>query len=292
MYLLSSNQEAFILKRYFISDEKINVHITEWGNNNNPVIFCLHGLGSTSLSFIEVAEQLKGEFRIISIDAPGHGKTSPFNNAEEYEMPSLAKWLNKILDILQIENFYFLSHSWGSFVSLFYLLRYPERVIGTILIDGGYQTKRLKEQSLEEEVAYYEKDFEEYAETWELFLDLAVYGDVSRRSTLLDLAAQDLALEKDSKFYWHARGETGGNIIKAMHKHETVDIYENLPSNIVLLRATLPKDQDDYRNLTSKIFEQKTGGAIKLVPNTTHMLHWDNPDVVVTEIRRNWSRTY
>lgn len=77
-----------------------------------------------------------------------------------------------------------------------------------------------------------------------------------------------------------------------MHKHETVDIYENLPSNIVLLRATLPKDQDDYRNLTSKIFEQKTGGTIKLIPNTTHMLHWDNPEVVVTEIRRNWSRTY
>ena len=25
------------------------------GNNDKPVIFCLHGLGSTSLSFIEVA---------------------------------------------------------------------------------------------------------------------------------------------------------------------------------------------------------------------------------------------
>lgn len=27
--------------------------------------------------------------------------------------------------------------------------------------------------------------------------------------------------ENDNKFYWHARGETAGNIIKAMHKHET-----------------------------------------------------------------------
>jgi pimeloyl-ACP methyl ester carboxylesterase len=63
------------MKRYFINDGEINVHVTEWGDTNKPVIFCLHGLGSTSLSFIEIAEKLKMEFRIISIDAPGHGKT-------------------------------------------------------------------------------------------------------------------------------------------------------------------------------------------------------------------------
>lgn len=63
------------MKRYYISNEKINVHITEWGNNEKPVIFCLHGLGSTSLSFIEIAEELKEEYRFISVDAPGHGKT-------------------------------------------------------------------------------------------------------------------------------------------------------------------------------------------------------------------------
>ena len=45
------------------------------GNNEKPVIFCLHELGSTSLSFIEIAEELKEEYRFISVDAPGHGKT-------------------------------------------------------------------------------------------------------------------------------------------------------------------------------------------------------------------------
>jgi len=279
------------LKRYFINDGKINVRITEWGSHNAPIIFCLHGLGSTSLSFIEIAEQLKGEFRIISIDAPGHGKTDPILTAEEYELPSLARWLNNIIEMLQIEQFFFLSHSWGSFVSLFYLAEFPEKVVGTILIDGGYQSKRLKGQSMEEEVAYYEKDFEDYVETWESFLADAVYGEVSRRSSLLDIAAKDLVLEKDAKYFWHARGITGGNIIKGMHKHETADIFEKLPSDILLLRATLPKEQEDYRAMTSRIFEQKTGGKMKEIPNTTHMLHWDKPDVVVEEIRKNWSNS-
>jgi pimeloyl-ACP methyl ester carboxylesterase len=73
-----------------------------------------------------------------------------------------------------------------------------------------------------------------------------------------------------------------------MHKHETEDIYEKLPSNVVLLRATLPKTQDTYRDLTSKLFEQKTGAEVKLIPCVTHMLHWDNPEVVVKEIKERW----
>lgn len=278
------------MNRYFVNDGKIDVYVTEWGRKGKPIIFCLHGLGSTSLSFIEVAEKLKNDYRIISIDAPGHGKTSPFQEPEEYEMPSIVKWLNNLLNIIEVKNFYFLSHSWGSFVALFYLVEYPKKVKGSILIDGGYQSKRLQQQSMDDEVNYYEKDFEEYFNSWDEFLNDAVYGNVSRRSSLLDIAAKDLVLEKDNKYYWHARGKTAGNIIKAMHKHEIQDIYERLPSNILLLRATLPTNQDNYRNLTSNIFKQKVGGVVKLIPNTTHMLHRDNPDIVVEEIRKSWIR--
>ncbi|MFD1737543.1 alpha/beta fold hydrolase [Bacillus salitolerans] len=280
------------MKRYFVSNGELKVHITEWGKERNPVIFCLHGLGGTSLSFIEVAELLKDEFRIISVDAPGHGKTPPFETTEEYEMPAMAEWINSIMNILKINKFYFLSHSWGSCVSLYYIHSFPEKVNGAILIDGGYQTKRLRGISVEEEVSHYLIDFEDYIDTWDQFLKEAVYGAVSRRSSLLNLAGEDLALEKDNKFYWHVRGITGAKIVKAMHKNETLDIYEELHlSNLVLLRATIPSEQNKYRDLTSNLFEQKTGGTVKLIPNATHMLHWDNPELVVDEIRRNWSLT-
>ena len=51
--------EELYLNRYFVNDGKIDVYVTEWGEKDKPIIFCLHGLGSTSLSFIEVAEKLK-----------------------------------------------------------------------------------------------------------------------------------------------------------------------------------------------------------------------------------------
>ena len=114
------------------------------GNNDKPVIFCLHGLGSTSLSFIEIAEELKEEYRFISVDAPGHGKTPPFERTEDYEMQNLANWLNEIINELRIEYFYFLSHSWGSFVALFYLLHHSEKYKEVFLLMVDIKQKGFK----------------------------------------------------------------------------------------------------------------------------------------------------
>lgn len=277
------------MKRYFLTLENLAVRVTEWGREGAPVIFCLHGLGSTGLSFIEIAEAVKNNFRIVAIDAPGHGKTDAFPTAEEYGLPSLASWLDKIIELLEIDRFYFLSHSWGSFVSLFYFAAFPQKVAGAILIDGGYQSKKLKGQPVEAEVAFYEQDFEGYTETWESFLTDAVYGEVSRRSPLLDLAAKDLVREKGGRFYWHARGSTAAHIVKGMHAHEILEIYRKTPFDLILLRADLPNEQEAYRENAARIFQQQTGGAVKVMTGTTHMLHWDKPQVVVGEIRDRWA---
>lgn len=274
------------MKRYFLKEEDKQIRVTEWGERGKPVIFCLHGLGSTSLSFIEIAEQLKEDYRLIAIDAPGHGKTSAFPSGEQYEMDNMVDWLNNVIDQLDIDHFYFLSHSWGSFVALFYVRKFESRVRGSILIDGGYQTKRLAGQSMEEEVAYYEKDFDEYVfEDWEGFFSREKEA-YTRWSPLLEKAVKDLGVERDNKVRWHMRGKDAGHIIRAMHKDETEDIYQSLSSNILLLRATLPERVEVQRKNTAETFQQKTGGTVKVVSNTTHMLHWDNPTIVVNEIKK------
>lgn len=278
------------MKRYFIESDNIQTHITEWGDTTKPVIFCLHGLGSTGLSFIEIAEELKEEFRIISIDAPGHGQTQPFNFERNYEFPQMCEWLNKVLEKLNVNYFFFLSHSWGSFIALYYLINNSHKVKGSILIDGGYQSKKLGKVSLNKEIEFYKKDFEDYCESWEEFLDVAVYCGSPRRTKLLDIAGRDLALIKDNKYYWHARGATAGSIIKAMHKNEILDFFDEVPNtDIVMLRASLPLESEGFRQHASNVFEIRTNSTVKVIPLVSHMLHWDNPSVVVNEIRERWS---
>lgn len=49
------------MKEKFLIQDNYRVRFHIWGNDNSPVIICLHGLGDSSLSFIELAEELKKE---------------------------------------------------------------------------------------------------------------------------------------------------------------------------------------------------------------------------------------
>jgi len=227
------------MKRYTITCQHQSVHITEWGNEQLPTIVCLHGLGSTSLSFIEIAEALADEFRLIAMDLPGHGKTPAFSDPLHYRMKPFTDWIDEVLHILDIKRFYTLSHSWGSVLSLYYLIEHADRVLGTILIDGGYHSKRLYGRSVGEEVAFYELDFEDSVATWDEFLDVAVYAPDARRSPSLDLAGADLLRMEEGRFHWHARGETAAAIVRALHHEDVLDFLPDVPpADIQLYVAT------------------------------------------------------
>ncbi len=66
--------------------------------------------------------------------------------------------------------------------------------------------KRLREETLEEEIAYYEKDFDEYVfNNWDEFFKSEKEA-YTRWSSLLEVAVKDLGIEMDNKVWWHARG--------------------------------------------------------------------------------------
>lgn len=274
--------------RYYIQKGNQEVHITEWGNRGLPVIVCIHGLGSTGLSFIEVADDLQSDFNLFAIDLPGHGRTQPFQSKEDYESPTLAEWMRETLNQLEIGQHYILSHSWGSALALFYQSAFADVVKGNILIDGGYYLKRLRHETMEEEANYYEKDFEEYIfDDWESFAG-PEKQNVQRWSPLLDAAIKDLGKEENNKVRWHATGNTARQVIEALHKIETEEIYEKLPSDILILRSTLPVSWNEYRSKCAMIFKEMTGGTVKEIPQTSHMLHWDKPELIVGEVRKLW----
>ncbi|KOP29065.1 hypothetical protein ADM98_09125 [Exiguobacterium sp. BMC-KP] len=278
------------MKRYTINCQQQAVHITEWGTQDLPTIVCLHGLGSTSLSFIEIAEALASEFRTIALDLPGHGKTAAFTDPLHYRMKPLTDWIDEVLHILDIRQFYALSHSWGSVLSLYYLIEHANRVLGTILIDGGYHSKRLYGMSVEEEVAFYERDFEDSVATWDEFLDVAVYAPDARRSPALDKAGTDLLRLENGRYHWHARGATAAAIVRALHYDDVLDFLADIKgSPIQLYVATLPTDQIPIRLQATNLLHDLTNTTIHLVPETGHLLHWDRPDIIIEAIRHHWA---
>lgn len=81
-----------------------------------PAIVCLHGIGSGAASWLEVAELLAPEARLIAWDAPGYGASTPL----EADAPTAADYaarLSALLDALRIESCVLLGHSLGAIVA-------------------------------------------------------------------------------------------------------------------------------------------------------------------------------
>lgn len=288
------------MQEYIVEAKGVKTRVVEWGDKDKPVILCLHGLGGTALSFIELAEILKDNYHFIAIDLPGHGINSTFKATSDFAIPNIAKWVKIVCDLLEIDDFYLLAHSWGAQISMYFLSEFGSKVKKALLLDGGYHiNKQIKEfnktnnlplASLNEEIEYQRKDFDEY-----IFDQLQDFittekNNYKRWSNLLEKATEDLAIIKSGKYCWHATGDTAENCLIGIHEHSPDKIYPQIKHNdtgkkIMLLQSTTPAIYT-YRDILSEKFQNETGSTVKKLP-LGHMMHWENPEMIVTEIR-NW----
>ncbi|WP_348752502.1 alpha/beta fold hydrolase [uncultured Aquincola sp.] len=77
-----------------------------------PVV-CLHGIGSGSASWVEVAPLIAPRAELIAWDAPGYGDSTPLPMAEP-RATDYAQRLAELLDALRIERCVLVGHSLGA----------------------------------------------------------------------------------------------------------------------------------------------------------------------------------
>ncbi len=285
-----------------LKDSDINAYVCEWGDANNPTIVCLHGLGGTNLSFIELAEQLKDKYHLVSIDLAGHGKTPSLINDEDYAMPNLAKWLDKVIRLLALDKFYIMGHSFGAYLALHYSAMYSDKVLKVLLLDGGYVDMKETHHyfkgidrekldvkpnlSLEDEFKTNKdylkscvfKDFDEFLS--------GERKDYARYSDLLEKASIDMMKENDdNSVELIVSLDTANSLIKSMYDYPTSKIYAALKMPILLLQSIAPEPWREFNNSQVEVFKNGVRHSVVKQVKESHMLHWDNPDVVVKEIR-------
>lgn len=102
-----------------------------------PTILFLHGLGDSGLSFLEAfyAACLK-DFNVIVPDLIGFGGSSSAPN-EDYSFHSQINHLYKLIDELDISEFYLVGHSMGADIGTHLVANDPTRVRGFINLEGN-----------------------------------------------------------------------------------------------------------------------------------------------------------
>lgn len=87
-------------------------------------LILLHGFLENQDIWNDYADSLSTNFKIITLDLPGHGRSE--NIAEVHTMELMAEVTNDLIRRLQITEYVIIGHSMGGYVSLSYAELYPE----------------------------------------------------------------------------------------------------------------------------------------------------------------------
>ncbi|MEJ0058603.1 MAG: alpha/beta fold hydrolase [Terricaulis sp.] len=125
----------------------IRMHYRDQGARNGAAILLLHGFSASLHTWEPWVRELGGEYRVISVDLPGHGLTgAPQNYAASVE--SFRDAIGEFTHTIGLEHFALAGNSLGGNVAWEYALAHPDQVNALILVDAsGWPESRAALQS-------------------------------------------------------------------------------------------------------------------------------------------------
>ena len=104
-----------------------NQRVAVLSSGTGPDVICIHGLGASRTSFLELGHRLASSYRVHLVDLPGFGASStPIRAA--YDAHWFADHVLGVMDQLRIDRAHLVGNSMGGRVAIEAALRAPERV--------------------------------------------------------------------------------------------------------------------------------------------------------------------
>ena len=114
----------------------LTVHLRDEGPRDAPVLVLLHGSNASLHTWEPWVARLKGKYRIISYDQPGHGLTGP-HPKDDYSPAAFGDVVDKVTAKLGVSRFALGGNSMGGGIAAHYALAHPDRLTALILVDAG-----------------------------------------------------------------------------------------------------------------------------------------------------------
>jgi pimeloyl-ACP methyl ester carboxylesterase len=111
-------------------------HYRDQGNKAGAALVLLHGSNASLHTWEPWVKILGDEFRVVTVDLPGHGLTIARAD-DELTSESMAAFVDEFATAIGIQRFAIGGNSMGGSVSGRYAMKYPDRLTHLILVDGG-----------------------------------------------------------------------------------------------------------------------------------------------------------
>lgn len=105
-----------------------NISVIDTGGNGLPVLL-IHGNSSCKEIFRHQINQLKGKYRVLVLDLPGHGSSSNASDPRQaYSMPGYAHTVIEVLEKIGINRVVVFGWSLGGHIGLEMLALFPKMI--------------------------------------------------------------------------------------------------------------------------------------------------------------------
>ena len=101
----------------FVQSDGIIWHVQQWIAVDKPTAVLLHGTGSSSHSWAQLAPLLANDFSVLCIDLPGHGFTEN-GSRHQSSLTGMAQTVATVLDHLKLAPSLIIGHSAGAAIAI------------------------------------------------------------------------------------------------------------------------------------------------------------------------------
>ncbi len=124
----------------FVEAGGLRWHLQRFGpaDESAPLVLLLHGTGSSTHSWRDVAPALARRFRVIAPDLPGHAFTSMPSSSSAQSLPGMARNVAALLDALKLAPDIIVGHSAGAAVAARMVLDGRVRPSGLVSLNGAF----------------------------------------------------------------------------------------------------------------------------------------------------------
>ncbi|MBX2847202.1 MAG: alpha/beta hydrolase [Acidiferrobacterales bacterium] len=123
----NANSEFFTTKKGDV------VHFRDEGTQNKPALVMIHGTAASLHTWEPLIAALASDFRLVSLDLPGHGLTGAFK-ARDYSNAIMTETVLELIDHLGLEKVVLMGNSLGGKVAWTTAVEQPSRVQALILL--------------------------------------------------------------------------------------------------------------------------------------------------------------
>lgn len=128
------------MKESYFSKNNIYYKVNEF-QSGRPTLVFIHGLSGSSSAWLEYEKKFKKKYNLLFLDIRGHGKSAKLRNYYDYEIGNFSQDIYDLMIYLNIEKTIMISHSFGTFVALEFLVKYQNLLVSSVFLSPGFCVK-------------------------------------------------------------------------------------------------------------------------------------------------------